>query len=133
MTHPELGTQGQEAKKGNKKMRAATLNTKAHLWEQTVPQKEWYSIMEAQVILHMGGPSVRNAYKRGTLTAHKVNGVAHISHENLVAYIAAREGAGAESVDGFVIEEILPTKTSTQGVVAEFLKEPSSETFLEAE
>jgi excisionase family DNA binding protein len=89
-------------------MRAAILNEAQGQWEQTVPAKDWYTVQDVCVIMDVGGPSVYGAIKRGTLKAWRVQGVVHVKHEDLLAYLARRSAAPSFDPSALVIEEIIP-------------------------
>jgi len=107
-------------------MRAAELNEAGAVWEQTVPVKEYYTIQDVCTILDVGGPSVYGAIKRGTLRGVRINGVAHVSHEALLAYINRRGQAQTFDASTLVIEDIIPEKEAAKAA-ASMVREPGEE------
>lgn len=95
-------------------MRAAQLNTERKVWVQEIPQAEFYSIQECCTILHVGGPSVYGAIRRGTLRGVRVNGVAHVRHEALLDYINRRKTAPMFDSGQLVVEDIVPEKEAAK-------------------
>ena len=89
-------------------MKAAQLNQEGTAWIQEIPVKEWYTIQDVCVILNAGGPSIYGAIKRGTMKGHRVNGVNHVKHENLLAYMARRAATPTFDPSQLDIQEILP-------------------------
>jgi hypothetical protein len=99
-------------------MRAAQLDAKNGRWVQTVPQKEYYTVQECSVILDVGSPSVYSAIKRGTMKGVRINGVTHVAHDALIAYINRRGGGRrATNIGDAVIEEIRPKEESERQAV----------------
>lgn len=95
-------------------MRVAILNEERQVWEQNIPMKEWYTIQDVCVILDVGGPSAYGAIKRGTMKGHRVNGVVHVSHANLLAYISRRTASPTFDPSQLDIQEILPADEAEQ-------------------
>jgi len=95
-------------------MKAAQLNEDRKVWIQEIPQAEFYSIQEVCTILHVGGPSVYGAVRRGTLRGVRVNGVAHVRHEALLNYINRRKTAPMFDSGELVVEDIVPEKEAAK-------------------
>lgn len=107
-------------------MRAAELNEAGGVWEQTVPVKEYYTIQDVCTILDVGGPSVYGAVKRGTLRGVRINGIAHVRHDALLAYINRRGQAKTFDPSSLVIEDIIPEKEAEKAA-ASMAREPGGE------
>jgi len=105
---------------------AAELNEAKGAWIQAVPVKDYYTVQDVCTILNVGGPSVYGAIKRGTLRGVRVNGVAHVRHEALVAYIARRGQATTFDPSQLVIEDIVPEKEASKTAAA-MAREPGDE------
>lgn len=90
-------------------MRAAKLDKERGCWIQDIPIKKYYTVQECSVILDVGAPSVYSSINRGTMKGVRVDGVTHVAHEALVAYIN-RRGTGRKKTNlaDAVIEEITP-------------------------
>lgn len=99
-------------------MKAARLNEQDKIWEQHMPIKDWYTIQGVCMILNVGGPSVYGAIKRGTMKGHRVNGVVHVSHENLLAYISRRAASPTFDPSQLDIQEILPAAVAEQAAAS---------------
>ena len=94
-------------------MRAAKLCEEDGCWVQDVPIKDYYSVQECSIILDVGSPSIYSAIKRGTMKGVRVNGVTHVRHADLIAYINKRgTGRPMTSLADAVIEEINPEDDS---------------------
>jgi len=99
-------------------MRPANLNEQVGVWEQTVVVKDFYSIQDVCTILNVGGPSVYGAVKRGTMRGVRVNGVAHVRHDALLAYISRRTASPTFDPSQMVIEDIVPEQEAAKAAAA---------------
>jgi hypothetical protein len=99
-------------------MRAAELDEQQGCWIQDVPIKDYYSVQECSIILDVGSPSVYSAIKRGTMKGVRVNGVTHVRHSDLIAYINKRgTGRPRTNLADAVIEEITPKEDKEREAV----------------
>lgn len=87
-------------------MHAASFDVKTKIWTQKIAYQQYYSVQTVCTILGVGSPSIYSALHRGTLKGYRVGGVAHVKHEDLMAYIARRNAI--PMVDRSNIEAILP-------------------------
>jgi len=80
----------------------ARYDSERNEWVKTVPGSKFYSLQKVAEILGVGGPSVYQAIKRGTLRAFKnpATGSIVVTHDDLMAYIQKRQAGAAAIPNG---------------------------------
>lgn len=98
----------------------AVFNQQRKEWITRVPWAEVYTIQEVAIVLGQANPMVYSYIHKGKITAYKIDGVMHVKHKDLMAFVK-RHRLLRQSLDAKVKpQRVVPTKKGDASVRQDF-------------